>query len=161
MDSELNSVLEKTRSLSLEMLKLAYQETIPSELALPNSFWKSYGDEKLAIGLRACLAIWATSGKKIVPNEFQLTATISLMSGQDTLVDVGTGYGKTLCMIIPCLLDSPGSISVVISPLKRLQAVQVLEFERYGINTVAINEDTPNDPELWKVWYPVVFSCRF
>jgi ATP-dependent helicase YprA (DUF1998 family) len=165
MDSELSEldamqpVLEKTRSFSLDMLKLTYRESIPSELALPTSFWMSYDDEKLAIGLRACLAIWAASGKKIVPNEFQLTATISVMSGQDTLVDVGTGYGKTLCMIIPCLLDSPGSISIVISPLKRLQAVQVLEFEHYGINTVAINEDTPNDPELWKVWPPVDFSC--
>ena len=161
MDSELSSELEKTRSLSLEMLKLAYQESITSELALSTSFWKPYSDEKLAIGLRACLAIWAASGKKIVPNEFQLTATISLMSGQDTLVDVGTGYGKTLCMIIPCLLDSPGSITIVISPLKRLQAVQVLEFERYGIKTVAINEDTPNEPELWKVWSPVDFPGRF
>jgi ATP-dependent helicase YprA (DUF1998 family) len=131
MDSDLNLTLTKIRSFSLEMLKLVYHESIPSELVLPTAFWKSYygdSDEKLAIGLRACLAIWATSGKKIVPNEFQLTATISLISGQDTLVDVGTGYGKTLCMIIPCLLDSPGSISIVISPLKRLQAVQVLEF---------------------------------
>ena len=118
MASELHSALEKTRSLSLDVLKLTYQESIPSELALPSSFWKCYGDEKLAIGLRACLAIWIASGKRIVPNEFQLTATISLMSGQDTLVDVGTGYGKTLCMIIPCLLDSPGSISIIISPLK-------------------------------------------
>jgi ATP-dependent helicase YprA (DUF1998 family) len=160
-DSELNSLLEKTRSFSLDVLKSTYCESIPSELAPPSSFWKSYGDEKLAIGLRACLVMWATSGKKIVPNEFQLTATISLMSGQDTLVDVGTGYGKTLCMIIPCLLDSPGSISVVISPLKRLQAVQVLEFERYCINTVSINEDTPNDPELWKVWPLVDFSNGF
>ena len=161
MDSELNSALEKTRTFSLSMLKRTYQESIPSELALPTSFWKSYGDEKLAIGLRACLAIWVTSGKNIIPNEFQLTATISLMSGQDTLVDVGTGYGKTLCMIIPCLLDSPGLILIVISPLKRLQAVQVLEFERFGINTVAINEDTPNDPELWKVWPLVDFSGSF
>ena len=161
MDSELDSLLEKTHSFSLDMLKLSYQESIPSDLALPTSFWKSYGDEKLAIGLHACLAIWVTSGKKIVPNKFQLTATISLMSGQDTLVDVGTGYGKTLCIIIPCLLDSPGLISVVISPLKRLQAVQVLEFECYGINTVAINEDTPNDPELWKVWSLVDFSGCF
>ena len=72
------------------------------------------------------------------------------MSGQDSLTDVGTGNGKTLCMIIPCLL-SPKTISVVISPLKRLQAVQVLEFERYHVKTMAINEDTPNDPELWKV----------
>ncbi len=54
-------------------------------------------------------------------------------------------------MILPSLLDSPGTISIVISPLKRLQIVQVLKFERYGLRTVAINEDTPNDPELWKV----------
>lgn len=75
---------------------------------------------------------------------------IATMSGQDSLIDVGTGQGKTLCMIIPCLL-SPETISVIISPLKRLQAVQVLEFERYQIKAVAINEDTPNDQILWKV----------
>ena len=126
--------------------------SIPSELAPPTSFWNSYTDKKLAIGLCSCLALWAASGEKMVPLEFQLTATIALMSGQDSLVDVGMGYGKTLCMIIPCLLDSPGTISIVVSPLKRLQVVQVLKFERYGITTVAINEDTPNDPGLWKVW---------
>ena len=75
------------------------------------------------------------------------------MSRQDALIDIGTGYGKTLCMIIPCLLDAPGSISIIISPLKCLQVVQVLKFERYGIWTVAINKDTLNDPELWKVQY--------
>ena len=161
MDSELNLMLTKIRNFSLDMLKITYQESIPSELAVSTSFWNSYSDEKLAIGLRACLAVWATSGKRIVPNNFQLTAAISLISGQDTLVDAGTGYGKTLCMIIPCLLDSPGLISIIISPLKRLQAVQVLEFERYGIKTVAINEDTPNEPELWKVWLLVDFSDSY
>ena len=161
MDSELNLMLTKIRNFSLDMLKITYQESIPSELAVSTSFWNSYSDEKLAIGLRACLAVWATSGKSIVPNNFQLTAAISLISGQDTLVDAGTGYGKTLCMIIPCLLDSPGLISIIISPLKRLQAVQVLEFERYGIKTVAINEDTPNEPELWKVWLLVDFSDSY
>ena len=49
------------------------------------------------------------------------------MSGRDSLIDVGTGYGKTLCMIIPCLLD-PENLSVIFSPLKRLQAVQVLKL---------------------------------
>ena len=82
--------------------------------------------------------------------KFQLRAIISTMSGQDSLVDVGTGNGKTLCMIIPCLL-SQKTISIIISLLKRLQAVQGLEFERYHVKTVAINEDTPNDPELSKV----------
>ena len=148
MESELNDTLTNIRNSSLDTLKLLYDVSIPSELALPTSFWKSYTDEKLAIGLRACLAMWEVSGNKMVPNEFQLTAMIALMSGQDCLVDVGTGYGKTFCMILPSLLDSPGTISIVISPLKRLQVVQVLKFERYGLRTVAINEDTPNDPEL-------------
>jgi superfamily II DNA helicase RecQ len=94
-----------------------------------------------------CALLRAASGEKLVPTEFQVRATIAVVSGQDALIDVGTGYGKT------CLLDAPGTISIVISPLKRLQAVQVLEFERYGIPTTAINEDTPDDAELWKVWY--------
>ena len=153
MASELTHILTDIRNSSLDTLKLS----IPAELAPPASIWKSYTDEKLAIGLRACLALWEVSGKKMVPKEFQVTTTIALMSGQDSLVDVGTGYGKTLCMILPSLLDSPGTISIVISPLKRLQVVQVLEFERYGLKTVAINEDTPNDPELWKVWLYVTF----
>jgi ATP-dependent helicase YprA (DUF1998 family) len=155
MDFDLNSALQNIKTLPMDMLKLTYQKTIPRHLAPPSSFWDSYTGEKVAIGIRACLAIWAASGQKIVPLEFQIKATIALISGQDTLIDVGTGYGKTLCMIISCLLDTPGKISIVISPLKRLQTVQVLEFERYGIKTVAINEDTPNDPQLWKVWSSV------
>ena len=108
-DSELNAKLTAIRNFSLDVLKLTYEMSIPSELAPPTSFWKSYTDEKLAIGLHTCLALWAASGEKMVPLEFQLTATIALMSGQDSLVDVGTGYGKTLCMIIPCLLSPSGS----------------------------------------------------
>ncbi len=150
MDSELVPKLKSFRDLPLDKLKLTYLDLIPANLAPPDSFWASYNNVKLAIGLQACLAVWEASKKKIVPNEFQLKATIAMMSGQDSLIDAGTGSGKTLCMIIPCLL-APESTSVVISPLKRLQAVHVLEFERYGVKTVSINEDTPNDPELWKV----------
>ena len=159
MDSELASTLDSVRKMSLDMLKIAYQISIPAQLAVPVSFWEPYADDKLAIGLRACLLIWAASGKTIVPNEFQLKATIATISGQDSLIDVGTGYGKTLCMITPCLLN-PESISIVVSPLKRLQAVHVLEFERYGVKTVSINEDTPNDPQLWKVWQSWSHFCH-
>jgi hypothetical protein len=150
MDSELTSTLTLIRNLPLDLLKITYQESIPAHLALPGPFWRSFTDDKLVIGLRASLAIWAASGEKMVPNEFQLRATIATMSGQDSLIDAGTGYGKTLCMILPCLLD-PRSMSIVVSPLKRLQAVHVLEFERYGVKTVSINEDTPNDLQLWQV----------
>ena len=32
-----------------------------------------------------------------------------------------------------------------------LRCLQIAEFEKYGIKTGAINEDTSNDPRLWKV----------
>ncbi|KAF9045231.1 P-loop containing nucleoside triphosphate hydrolase protein [Panaeolus papilionaceus] len=88
-----------------------------------------------------------------VPRKFQIQATIAALSGQDALLDVGTNAGKTLSMILPCLV-SPGTMAIVISPLKRLQAVQVLTYEEYKLKAVAINEDTLNDKDLWK--HPVV-----
>jgi ATP-dependent helicase YprA (DUF1998 family) len=57
-----------------------------------------------------------TNGKKI-PWEFQLEAVLALLFGKDTLIDAGTGSGKSLCMIPPALLD-PTAVSLVISPLK-------------------------------------------
>ncbi|KAJ7888771.1 P-loop containing nucleoside triphosphate hydrolase protein [Mycena leptocephala] len=38
---------------------------------------------------------------------------------------------------------------MTISPLKRLQILQVSELQRWGINAICINEDTPSDNELW------------
>ena len=64
-----------------------------------------------------------TNGKKI-PREFQLEAVLALLSGRDSLIDAGTGSGKTLCMVLPALLD-PKAVSLVVSPLKRLQILQV------------------------------------
>jgi superfamily II DNA helicase RecQ len=75
---------------------------------------------------------------------------MATMTGEDSLVDIGTEAGKTLCMVLPCMLALK-SMSIVFSPLKWLQAVQVLELSRYNIKAIAINEDTPNDPDLWKV----------
>jgi len=85
MDSELNSTLTRIKNSSSDLLKTLYGSSIPAEMAPPTSFWKPYTDEKLAIGLCACLVMWEASGKKIVPNEFQVTTTIALMSGQKDL----------------------------------------------------------------------------
>lgn len=49
-------------------------------------------------------------------------------------------------------LHRPKRVLLVVSPLKRLQVLQVSIFERYGLRTVAINEDTPDNPGLWKVY---------
>ncbi len=150
MDAGDKYELQDIRNFPREMLYWVYDELVPVERRLPVSFWLQYDNEQQTIGLHASLLLWIHSEFQDLPREFQLTATIATMSGQDSLIDVGTGAGKTLCMVIPCLL-SPDTMAIIFLPLKRLQAVQVLVFARYQIKAIAINEDTPNDPDLWKV----------
>ncbi|TEB38019.1 hypothetical protein FA13DRAFT_1785865 [Coprinellus micaceus] len=52
-------------------------------------------------------------------------------------------------MIITILLH-PNDVALVVTPLKKLQDMQVKEFSKYGLSTLGINEDTPNDKELWE-----------
>ncbi|KAF8991099.1 hypothetical protein BDQ17DRAFT_1219846, partial [Cyathus striatus] len=67
-------------------------------------FWKKYNEREELIGLKATLAMFIASNSKKIPWMFQLETTIALCTKTDTLVDVGTGYGKTFCMILPALL---------------------------------------------------------
>ncbi|KAF8149643.1 hypothetical protein BJ912DRAFT_869966 [Pholiota molesta] len=119
--------LDRIRQLPNDLVRSEFDALISAELAPPASFWESYNEEQITIGLRACLLLWKATSGRLVPREFQLQATIALFSGLDCLVDVGTGYGKTLCMILPCLL-CPENIYIIVSPLKRLQAVQVRQI---------------------------------
>ncbi len=81
------------------------------------SFWLQYNEEQQIVGLRMSLLLWLHSKRQDLPQEFQLNATIAIMSGQDSLVDIGTGAGKTLCMVLPCLLV-PDTMAIIFSPLK-------------------------------------------
>ncbi|KAG2737040.1 P-loop containing nucleoside triphosphate hydrolase protein, partial [Suillus brevipes Sb2] len=83
------------------------------------------------------------------PREFQLEAVLATLNGRDSIITAGTGCGKTLCLILPIILR-PDTISMTISPLKRLQITQVKECLKYGISTISINEDTPSDASLWQ-----------
>ncbi|KAF6742157.1 hypothetical protein DFP72DRAFT_753758, partial [Ephemerocybe angulata] len=73
--------------------------------------------EENVIGVKCCILIWLASEFRIIPRKYQLEATIATLTGRDSLIDVGTGYGKTLCMILPALYD-PRHLSIIISPLK-------------------------------------------
>ncbi|KAJ7494091.1 P-loop containing nucleoside triphosphate hydrolase protein [Mycena latifolia] len=107
----------------------------------------SYQDRITA--LRACLLVYSVTRGHLVPHELQLEAALAAENGKETFVIARTGWGKTLCIAIPLLLH-PDRISVTISPLKRLQMMQVSDFlKKFGIATVAVNEDTPNCPLLW------------
>ncbi|KAF8981598.1 hypothetical protein BDQ17DRAFT_1211975, partial [Cyathus striatus] len=71
---------------------------------------------EVQLGLKACLCIYVVSAGSVVPSEFELKATLALLTGNGSLVDVGSGYGKTLCLILLYLLF-PDGIALVISPL--------------------------------------------
>ncbi|KAH9040102.1 hypothetical protein EDB85DRAFT_1836003, partial [Lactarius pseudohatsudake] len=75
-----------------------------------------FAQAKQSIGCRACLVLWGLSNFEVLPREFRVTATIAIMSGQDSLIDVGTA-DKTLCTILPCLL-SPGTMAIIFPPSK-------------------------------------------
>ncbi|KAJ7448715.1 P-loop containing nucleoside triphosphate hydrolase protein [Mycena latifolia] len=132
-----------------DAIRYAFILTVPSKLPSRN-FLLSLSPAECGKALRACLLVYSLTRGKIVPHQGQLEASLASMSGRHSSVIARTGYGKTLCIAIPLLLQ-PNTITLTISPLKRLQRMQVNAFmSKYGIPTLAINEDTPKIPELWK-----------
>lgn len=101
LHEETQDSLQNLDFLSDSEILLAY---IPGDRAPSAGFWDSYNTKQITIGRLACLHLWKASGSRLVPHEFQLKATIATMSGQHSLIDVGTGKGKTLCMVLPSLL---------------------------------------------------------
>ncbi|KAJ7314178.1 P-loop containing nucleoside triphosphate hydrolase protein [Mycena albidolilacea] len=144
---ELRQALQDIRQKSLPALQALAFDILPSG-SYPSQFIDSLDDTHKTISLRACLLVVYASKRTIIPRQYQLETMNALEDGRDILVDSGTGSGKTLCMIIPNLMH-PHTTSITISPLKRLQITQVTEFQKWGINAISINEDTPNTPELW------------
>ena len=61
-------------------------------------------------------------GKK--PFDWQLDACVSVLCGEDVILDVGTGNGKTLVFSLPLLMD-PKDINIIVSPLSALMIDQV------------------------------------
>lgn len=80
-----------------------------------------------AVALRASLLLYVVSKKSKTPRAMQLECVRAMMSRKDCLVTAGTGSGKTIAMLLAVILD-PLSITLVVSPLIRLQINQVSIF---------------------------------
>ncbi|KAJ7736568.1 hypothetical protein DFH07DRAFT_753499, partial [Mycena maculata] len=76
------------------------------------------------IAIRSCILVYISINRRMVPWRFQLESTNAMAHGFTCVVDAGVGSGKTLCQIAPNLLY-PDTTSITISPLKRLQILQV------------------------------------
>ena len=67
----------------------------------------------------------------------QKHAIKALVSGQDTIVIIPTGGGKTVTYVLPCIM-TPG-IAIVVCPLIMLKQDQVMRLRALGINTCYFN----------------------
>ena len=102
--------------------------------------------------LRACLLALSVTDTRIIPRQFQLEAGLAAYRDKNTIINAGTGSGKTLSMAIPLLMD-PRAVAIIISPLKRLQTSQAEELKRYLIKPLVINQDAKlSRPEI-EVFY--------
>ena len=59
-----------------------------------------------------------------VTSTCELDTALAILCGEDVIVDVGTGSGKTLCFSLPLLLDEK-DINIIVSPLTALMVDQV------------------------------------
>ncbi|KAF5344412.1 hypothetical protein D9758_015479 [Tetrapyrgos nigripes] len=85
------------------------------------------------------------------PKPLQLEFACAVHKKQDVFMNVGTGFGKTLAMILLLLLADGSFIVIIISQLKRLQASQADALrEKYGLCAVIVNEDSLKDDAYWK-----------
>ena len=138
-----------------DIFELSFQ-ILPTS-RLPTDFLNGLTEEDMATCLLATLICWFVIGGTQVPRAMQLRAVLSDRHGKDSLIAAGTGSGKTLPIALNILLDDPAKklVTITFSPLKRLQVTQENDFNsRYGIPTVIINQDTPDEDK----WYQVCFT---
>lgn len=83
----------------------------------------------------------------------QLSAITSVMDGKDTFVSLPTGYGKSMCYIIPSLLTTfqrgRQCTALVVTPLKTIMVEQRQTLMEKGIKTaVLVNKEEMADGDL-------------
>jgi ATP-dependent helicase YprA (DUF1998 family) len=106
---------------------LSLLDNVIDPTRLPLQYLAGLANEDRITAARASLLAWAVTRGTQVPRELQLRACLATYHGQDSLLNAGTGSGKTLPIALNLLLDDPSKngLSLTISPLKRLQITQV------------------------------------
>ncbi|KAG8750596.1 hypothetical protein FRC14_000373 [Serendipita sp. 396] len=83
------------------------------------------------------------------PCKWQIEAAQALLRGDDVVVVVRTGLGKTLAFIIPLILE-PLRIILVITPLTQLSIQHADSLSSKGIPTISLSRSSMHDQEQLK-----------
>ncbi|KAF6757870.1 hypothetical protein DFP72DRAFT_758569, partial [Ephemerocybe angulata] len=69
---------------------------------------------------RLCILVWIASDFRQVPKALQLKAGLAFLHKKNSLLYAGTGFGKTMLIVMGHLLEDPGTcgVIIIISPLK-------------------------------------------
>lgn len=74
----------------------------------------------------------------------QVAPLDAILDGRDVIVLMPTSSGKSLLYQLPAAMDCGGKMTLVLSPLKALQADQVAALTAKGIRAAVLNSDLPN-----------------
>lgn len=84
-------------------------------------------------------AAWSLGIAEVTAEQEQ--ALKPILQGRDVFVCLRTGGGKSLLYQLPALLDEPGELTLVFSPLRALQTDQVRALRRKGVRAALLNAD--------------------
>ena len=80
--------------------------------------------------------------------EEQISTTVSIFKGRNVLGLLPTGFGKTMCMIIPTIVKGDDSaITLVISPLTSLMDEQMSRLNKYNLTCAKIESFSQMDKD--------------
>jgi hypothetical protein len=126
---ELSERLQHLQSCSVKELSQLVSCLSLAE-RLPHTFLDGLAEEDMIICYHVALLCYCVTLSAQIPCEMQLRVVLADQHKMDSLVSAGMGSGKTLPIILNALLDAPDKqlLTLVISPLKRLQVTQENDF---------------------------------
>lgn len=96
--------------------------------------------------------------KKLKDKQYEVIE--SIINGNDTLGIMYTGYGKSVCYILPALIT--GKMSIVVSPLISLMTDQQHKLVKNGISCYCLNSSGKKDPDFFNKLinneYSIIFT---
>ncbi|KAF7976463.1 hypothetical protein HWV62_6719 [Athelia sp. TMB] len=118
--------------------------------SLPEDLVDSYSIQEMDLVVDAFQTLDVITAGEQAPKPFQVQTAVALRMGKNVMATAPTGAGKTLAMELSIMLLEPHKLVLTLVPLKLLQRNHFAAFDKHGIKSLVVNEDTQYGPEVWK-----------